>query len=257
MIPKTIHFCWFGHNEKPPLVKRCIKSWKKKCPDYEIIEWNEENFDISLNDYVREAYAAGRWAFVTDYARLWIIYHHGGIYLDTDVELLKPLDAFLSQPAFLGLEDCGTINTGLGFGAEKSNPVIGCMLRDYEHIHFKYPDGSFNTLPCPIRNTESISQLLPERMDPDEIIVLQDAVIYPREYFCPLSADGTTMLRTKNTCSIHWFTASWLTKDQKIVHDYRVFRGRCEKIFGKKAGRLIVRIIYLFQPKKRSIIRRK
>lgn len=229
MIPKTIHFCWFGQNEKPALVKKCIESWRLKCPDYRIVEWNEDNFDLSENAYAKEAYAAQKWAFVTDYARLKIIYSCGGIYLDTDVELLKSLDALLPNKAFLGLEDTGKIATGLGFGAEAGNPVIGEMLQDYGDIHFENPDGSLNTLPCPVRNTESILHRLPTKMDYDRIINIQDATIYPREYFCPLSADGTTMLKTENTYSIHWFTASWLSENEKIVHDYRVFRGRCEK----------------------------
>ena len=104
MIPKTIHYCWFGHSEKPELFVKCLNSWKKYCPDYEIKEWNEDNFDIHCSDYVQEAYEAGKWAFVTDYARLWIIYHHGGIYLDTDVEVIKPYDDLLSNKAFFGFE---------------------------------------------------------------------------------------------------------------------------------------------------------
>ena len=255
MIPKTIHYCWFGKNEKPPIVKKCIKSWIEKCPEYKIVEWNEDNFNISLNMYAYEAYTAKKWAFVTDFARLWIIYNYGGIYLDTDVEVVKSLDSLLSNSAFLGLEDTGKIATGLGFGAEAGNPVIGCMLRDYNNIHFQKKDGSFDTLPCPIRNTASIEHLFPEKMFCDEIIKIQNATIYPREYFCPLSADGITMMRTKKTYSIHWFTASWLTKEEMIVHKYRIFRGRCEKKLGKKIGNLVARGVFLFRPKERKILK--
>ena len=102
MIPKVIHYCWFGHSPKPALFQRCIASWKKYCPDYEIIEWNEDNFDISQNDYAREAYEEKKWAFVTDYARLWIVYNHGGIYLDTDVEIIKEFD--LAEYEITGFE---------------------------------------------------------------------------------------------------------------------------------------------------------
>lgn len=257
MIPKTIHFCWFGRNEKPTLVKKCIESWKAKCPDYRIIEWNEDNFDITQNTYAREAYTAKKWAFVTDYARLWIIHKYGGIYLDTDVELLKPLDDLLGNSAFLGWEDTGKIATGLGFGAEAGNPVIWCMLQDYMNIHFQNLDGSLDTLPCPVRNTKSVAHLLPEKTNYDKITRIQDATIYPREYFCPLSADGSTMIKTENTYSIHWFTASWLSPDEKIVHDYRVFRGRCEKKLGKKLGSLVARGVYFFLPQKKQVLRRK
>ena len=104
MIPKKIHYCWVGGNSKPPLVKKCIQSWKKYCPDYEIIEWNESNYDISKNIYMKQAYEAKKWAFVTDYMRLDIIYEHGGIYLDTDVELIKNIDDLLSNEAFAGIE---------------------------------------------------------------------------------------------------------------------------------------------------------
>ncbi len=255
MIPKTIHYCWFGCNEKSPLVKKCIASWKKKCPDYKIIEWNETNFDITQNTYAKEAYLSERWAFVTDYARLRIVFEHGGVYLDTDVELLKPLDELLDNPAFFGLEDTGMINTGLGFGAESGNAIIKCMLQDYESIHFQCPDGSIDTLPCPIRNTESIRHLLPEKLDYGGITRIHGATLFPREFFCPLSADGTTMKKTENTYSIHWFTASWLTTEQKIVHDYRVFRGRCEKKLGKKLGSLVARGVYLFRPRERNVLK--
>ena len=256
MIPKTIHYCWFGRSEKPLLVKKCIESWKTKCPDYRIVEWNEDNFDPALNDYAREAYAARKWAFVADYARLWIIYQHGGIYLDTDVELLRPLNDLLEESAFLGLEDTDMIATGLGFGAEAGNEVIGAMLRDYSGIHFLKTDGSFDLLPCPVRNTKSIEHLLPEKMNYGEITRIQGAAIYPREFFCPLSADGTSMLRTDNTYSIHWFSASWLSPEDKIVHDFRVFRGRCEKKLGKKLGSLVARGVYLFRPKERNVLKR-
>lgn len=255
MIPKTIHYCWFGKNEKPRLVQKCMESWVKKCPDYRIVEWNESNFDITQNEYVKEAYEERRWAFVADYARLWVIYMHGGIYLDTDVELLKPLDDLLTESAFLGLEDTEMVATGLGFGAEAGNPVIEAMLKVYKDLHFRNADGSLDTLPCPVRNTKAIEHLLPEIMQFDRIIRIQDATIYPREYFCPLSADGSEMKKTKNTYSIHWFTASWLTTEEKIVHDYRVFRGKCEKWFGKKYGSIVARGIYLLRPAKRRVLK--
>lgn len=256
MIPKTIHYCWFGHNPKPALMQRCILSWKRFCPDYTIIEWNEDNFDTSINDYVKEAYEAQKWAFVTDFARLWIVYKNGGIYLDTDVELIKPLDSFLGNAAFFGFENNRVINTGLGFGAEAGNPIVGQMLSAYDGLHFKQPDGSYDLLPCPARNTGSISHLLPNGYDSSEIIQIDSARFFPPEYFCPLSSDGTTMKKTAHTHSIHWFSATWLTGDEHILHEWRVFRGKCEKRMGKKIGGLFARVWYLFLPGKRRVLKR-
>lgn len=124
MIPKVIHYCWFGGNEKSEIIKQCIASWKKYCPDYEIIEWNESNFDINCCQYVKEAYEAKKWAFVSDYARYKIIYEHGGIYLDTDVELLDNLDKYLIYDTWFPRETQRTFNTGVGFAAIKNNKLI-------------------------------------------------------------------------------------------------------------------------------------
>ena len=256
MIPKVIHYCWFGHNPKSELVQRCIKSWKMQCPDYEIVEWNEDNFDIHLNEYVREAYEAKKWAFVTDVARLWIIYHYGGIYLDTDVEMIRSFDALLNQHAFLGSEDQVHISTGLGFGAEKNNPIIKMMLDDYRDVHFFKPDGSYDLTPCPDRNTKAVEKELSRGKLSSGLLQLKDATIYPKEYFCPLDADGIRVNKTQNTYSIHWFSASWLSHDEQIVHEYRLFTKKCQSILGKKAGIYAARIIYLFHPHKRSALKR-
>lgn len=256
MIPKVIHYCWFGNNPKPAIFEKCSRSWKRYCPDYEIIEWNEENFDINCNEYVREAYDAGKWAFVTDYARLWIVSNYGGIYLDTDVELVKSLDCLLEEACFLGYEDEECVATGLGFGAEKGNSIINLMLQDYDTIHFKRADGSYDLTTCPVRNTNSIAHLILENRTIGKINRIKDAVLYPPEYFCPLSPDGTTMNRTNNTYSIHWYSATWLTNDEKIVHEYRMFRAKCERIFGKWMGGYIARSIYLLFPDKREILKR-
>lgn len=256
MIPKTIHYCWFGGNPKPKSMLHCIQSWKKFCPDYEIVEWNESNFDVAMNDYVGEAYRAGKWAFVSDYARLWIIYSYGGIYLDTDVEIVKPLDDLLSNEAFFGFEDDSSIATGLGFGAERGNPVVGCMLRDYEGTHFLLPDGSYDKTTCPIRNTNSIVHLLPNNRKANEVTVLKNATLYPPEYFCPLSSDGKKKRMTDNTYSIHWYDASWLSENEKIVHDFRVFKGKCERMFGRKCGSFLARAVYLLRPRERKILKK-
>ena len=184
------------------------------------------------------------------------MFHHGGIYLDTDVELVQSLDVLLDAPAFFGFEDSASINTGIGFGAAKNNPIVSAMLEDYNNIHFRLSDGTLDKLPCPIRNTNAITSYLPEDFNPSTIVRIQDAVIYPPEYFCPLSADGITMRKTQNTYSIHWFSATWLTEDQMVVHKYRVFRGKCEKLLGKRLGGYTARFVYLFYPKRRAVLKR-
>ncbi len=134
MIPKIIHYCWFGRNPKPKLAEKCIASWKKHCPDYEIIEWNEDNFDISQNGYFQYCLNNKKYAFLSDLARLYVVRDHGGIYFDTDVELLKSPDELLSYEAFYGFEDDKYIATGLGFGAEKNHPTICAMIEEYTPI---------------------------------------------------------------------------------------------------------------------------
>lgn len=214
MIPKTIHYCWFGRNPLPKLAKKCIKSWKKYCPDYEIIEWNEDNYDLSSAPlYVRQAYEAKKWAFVTDYVRLHVVYEYGGIYMDTDVELIKPLDPLLQYNAYFGFEDGIYINTGLGFGAVKGSPILREMMDDYFGMSFD-PTGK-NVVACPRVNTavflkHGLLQDNKNQVLDDEIIIL------PTEYLCPKSViDGITR-KTKNTVSIHHYDSSWFTKESQI-----------------------------------------
>lgn len=133
-IPKIIHYCWFGRNEKPELVKKCIESWKKHCPDYEIIEWNEDNVDVNFCSYSKRAYKQKRWGFAVDVLRMKIIYENGGIYLDTDVELVNNLDSLLNNAAWFGYGTDIEINTGSGFGAEKGNPFIKTILEHYVNL---------------------------------------------------------------------------------------------------------------------------
>ena len=140
MIPKVIHYCWFGGNPLPELAKKCIESWKKFCPDYQIIEWNESNFDLNINTYVKEAYTAEKWAFVSDVARLYALVNYGGIYMDTDVEVLKPLDDILNFKAVSGFETKERIPTGM-MACEKGHPLFEEFLREYNEAHFIKNDG--------------------------------------------------------------------------------------------------------------------
>jgi len=222
MIPKTIHYCWFGRNPKPKLAEKCIRSWKKYCPDYEIIEWNEDNFDISSAPlYVRQAYEARKWAFVTDYVRLWVVYEHGGIYLDTDVEVIGKLTFVLHESAFFCFECGDYVNTGLGFGAEKGHSILKEMMQDYENGAFILPDGSFDTTPCPIRNTEVLCRNGLKREN--SIQILKDNIkIFPEEYFCPKNYFTGEINITANTSAIHHYDASWIPEKKKRENTKRL-----------------------------------
>ena len=215
MIPKKIHYCWFGRNPKPKLAIKCIKSWKKYCPDYELIEWNEDNFDLNLAPlYVRQAYEAKKWAFVTDYVRLKVVYDHGGIYLDTDVEVVRTLDELLVHSAFFGFEGGPYIATGLGFGAEKCTPIVGELMADYQELPFVMDNGQHDLTSCPVRNT---AVFIRHGLRPDNTSQLLDGdiCILSTEWLCPFNDWEGQINRTKNTVSIHWYSASWETEAYK------------------------------------------
>lgn len=217
-ISKTIHYCWFGKNEKPKMAEKCIKSWKKYCPDYQIIEWNEDNFDVTKNRYCKEAYEAGKWAFVTDYARLYILYHHGGIYLDTDVELKRNIDEVLSNRCFMGIENstrCILVATGLGIGAEKEFPLIKEMLDSYENISFYDENGKPDLTTCTVRNSVILKKH--GYIEKNCFQNVAGAKIYPTEYFSPRVMENGKLCVTKNTFSIHHYSLSWTSKENQIA----------------------------------------
>lgn len=218
MIPKIIHYCWFGRNPLPKCAKKCIESWKRYCPDYEIKEWNEDNFDIHSCKYVEQAYRNKKWAFVSDYARFWILYNYGGVYFDTDVELIKPIDIIIENGSFMGYEAyCDIeflnpkhehlINPGLGIGAEKGNILYKEILDYYDVQSFTKEDGSVNFSTV----VEIVSNLLAKKghkLD-GKLSTIDDIIIYPQEYFCPLNyANGKTNI-TSRTISIHHYETSW------------------------------------------------
>ena len=183
MIPKILHYCWFGKKKLPALAKKCIASWKKYCPDYELIHWNEDNFDLNSNTYVREAYDSGKFAFVTDYVRLWALYRYGGIYMDTDVEVIKSLDKFLVHPAFSGFETSDAVPTGI-MASEQYGKWAESELKYYEHRHFLKKDGSIDIT----TNTKVITEHLAEsgfRFDNTYQEHKSVIVIYPQDFFCP------------------------------------------------------------------------
>lgn len=215
MIPKKIHYCWFGGNPLPELVQKCIASWKKYCPDYEIIEWNETNYDITKNNYMHQAYENKRWAFVSDYARLDIIYTHGGIYLDTDVELIKPIDELLNLDAFAGVEQNSEyVALGLGFGATQGHPTIRALRDYYDKLSFVI-DGELNLTPAPKINS-TVLQTMGYRFS-DQIINACGMTIFPSEYLCPINYDTDEITITEKTYSIHHYTASWYDESQRYA----------------------------------------
>ena len=219
MIPKVIHYCWFGNGPKNELFYKCLASWKKYCPDYEIIEWNESNYDITKNQYMYEAYQAKRWGFVSDYARLDIIYNHGGIYLDTDVEIVKPIDELLSLKGFAGFEAPDVAakrhvaNTGSGFGAEKDNSIILALRKEYEGISFNREDGSLNLTPSPFYNSKGM--MSSGFLMNGQKQAVDGFVLFPAEAFCPLNWANKKGKIGKNTYSIHHFDLSWLSEEEK------------------------------------------
>lgn len=202
MIPKVIHYCWFGGNEKSDLIKKCIESWKKFCPDYEIIEWNESNFDINFCEYTRKAYLNEKWAFLSDVARLWIIYNQGGIYLDTDVELKRNIDKLLDYDAWFAIEDIKSLNTGLGFGATKQHDLVKLMLEEYIN-------REFDLVPCPILNTQTVLNNVNgfKRTYENQII---DNII-----FLGFGLDGYS------NYAKHHYAFSWGSDEERKKHDLK------------------------------------
>lgn len=210
MIPKRIHYCWFGRGQMPDLAIKCIESWHKFMPDYEYKLWNEDNFDLSCNQYVYEAYEAKKYAFVTDYVRLYALYTEGGIYMDTDVEVLKPYDDLLYLSGFTGYEGSKHLPPVTGtMASEAGNLWVKEQLSAYNDIHFLRPDGSFDLK----NNTTRISEIMRNGgfVQNGKKQVYKDMHIFPVEYFCPRQTTGEVLI-TENTYCDHHFMASWTDK---------------------------------------------
>lgn len=226
MIPKVINYCWFGRNPIPKEYMDYMETWKKYCPDFEIKEWNEDNFDVTANTYCREAYEAGKWAFVSDYARLKIIYDNGGIYLDTDVELVKDLTSLISDGVgFIGFQNAYEATTGLGYAAAPQNDVVKAMLDLYEERHFVLPTGELNKIPCPASNTVALISCglkVGEKWS-HEIQYLDGINVYPIDYFNPLDWDTRQLNISNNTYSIHRYASTWFDQNASVRQKIKSF----------------------------------
>ena len=235
-IPKVIHYCWFGYGEMPELTKKCINSWKTHCPDYQITLWNEDNFDVNALPFTKEAYSAKKYAFVSDYARLFILYHYGGIYMDTDVEVTKNLDAFLNAEAFSGFETDVSVPTGI-IGATAGLPIFEELLDYYTERHFLLDNGEMDLT----TNVDIITNILSRYgLAKNGTYQTVDSFrLYPADYFCPKDPVSKKLKTTKNTHTIHHFDGSWIPEDKKAeLAKYHRFTN----LFGEKYGELLYQV---------------
>lgn len=241
MIPKIIHYCWFGRNPLPKEAKKCIASWKKYLPDYEIKEWNEDNFDVHIIPYTSEAYNVKKYAFVSDYARFWILYKYGGIYFDTDVEVIKPLDDIVSLGNFMGYECPALLGSrpvdiapGLGLGAIPQFDIIKQIMNIYENTHF-IENGIIKTNQTVVNYTSDLLRGIGIEKYTKNIDKVGDLYIYYPEYFCPLNHHTNKLLITNNSRTIHHYTASWHTKSERL-------KLRISKMLGSSLTRFLVSV---------------
>ena len=217
MIPKVIHYCWFGRTPLPKLAVKCIASWRKFLPEYEITEWNEDNFDVNIIPYTIDAYADGKYAFVSDFARFWILYHHGGVYFDTDVEVVRPMDDIIGRGPFMGLEiagKSGMIAPGLGLAVEAGNPVFKTILDGFARLDYHLPDGSRN----PYTMIPMVTDIMRNNglTGEEPIQKVEGIYIYAPDYFNPLDDATGRLKKTENTRTIHWFMKSWMPSESKF-----------------------------------------
>lgn len=206
MIPKIIHYCWLSGEPFPDLIKKCIDSWKKYLPDYQIIEWNNQNFNVNICEYTKQAYDAGKYAFVSDYVRLYAVYHYGGIYLDTDIEVIKNFDELLKNKAFTGFENSSNIAAWI-FGSEKMNPLFKEFLKYYDSRKFIKSNGEYDLTPNPVPLT-AICVQHGLRLE-NEVQHLNLITVYTIDFFCPKDYRTGKINCTKNTYCIHHFRGAW------------------------------------------------
>lgn len=234
MIPKEIHYCWFGRNPLPESAKKCIESWHKYLPDYKIIEWNEDNFDVNTIPYTAQAYEAKKYAFVSDYARFKILYEHGGLYFDTDVEVIRPMDDIIATGPFMGFEidpspnrPYGAVAPGLCLGAEKEMALYNSILDYYSQLSFRMPDGTYNMTDAVVNITtrELVKAGLGDNVGIQKVSYI---TVYPSDYFNPFDDATGRLNKTHNTRTIHWYSKTWLNVSPVRQRISRIFH----RIFG-------------------------
>ncbi|MEK6153516.1 glycosyltransferase [Flavobacteriaceae bacterium 3-367] len=247
MIPKKIHYCWLSGDPFPELIARCIESWEKYLPDYEFILWDTNRFNMDDSVWVSEAFETKKYAFAADYIRLYAVYHHGGIYLDTDIEVLKSFNDLLHLPYFLGSEGQGIIEAGV-FGAEKNTPWIAECLKHYDNRAFIKIDGSLDQATLPRIMMQQVKQLyILEELTSPEIKTLdysakeeKKVYMFPQDYFCAKN-HGTGMIeKTENTYSIHHFAMSWVSKKRTVLPNIK------RKLMGVIGVKAVNNLILLF-----------
>ena len=214
MIPKIIHYCWFGRGEKPELAKKCIASWRKSCPDFEICEWNEDNCDYLSIPFMAEAYAAKKYAFVSDVMRLIVLEQYGGVYFDTDVEVVRDISPLLDDEGFIGFENDQFVNSGQVMAAKAHHPVIQAMIEEYKKLRFTNADGTTTPVGCPRLNTDVMERFGLIRNGREQVVA--GIHVYPADYFNPMDSTTGKLTKTENTYSIHWYSMSWLPKRVRL-----------------------------------------
>lgn len=250
MIPKIIHYCWFGGKPLGEEEKKCIASWKKYFPDYEIKLWNEDNYNVNKIPYIEQAYRERKYAFVSDYARFDILYQYGGIYFDTDVEVIKPMDAIIQNGSYMGCEvsmnHTVAVAAGLGMAVEAGNDFFREVLQYYQKLKF-YVSGE-QTNQTVVTN---VTSLLKKRglKNTKKIQKVGNIMIYPPEYFCPMNYMTNEIRITENTYTIHHYSASWLSDEERKKNEEI---GRLSKYVGKFVAKVIV--VYKYEIKERGCI---
>ena len=235
MFPKIIHYCWFGHNPLPELALKCIDSWKKFLPDYEIKEWNEDNYNVHKIPYISEAYDAKKYAFVSDYARFDILYQYGGIYFDTDVEVIKDLSPIIEQGAFAGVDCAGRLAAGLGIASPAAMPIYKEIIASYENSTFVRSNGSYNLTTV----VDRVSDIFKKNgfSKTENIQKIADVIIYPAEYFCPIDPKTGILNVTSNTYTIHHYAATWTIPLRK---KYMNLRNKIASKIGIKLAKFVL-----------------
>lgn len=232
MIPKIIHYCWFGGKEKPESALKCIKSWKKFFPDYEIKEWNESNFDVNMIPYTKAAYEAKKYAFVSDFARFWVLYHHGGVYFDTDVEVIRNMDDLLAKGSFMGCEvdniENYSVAPGLGLAVEPQHSLYKEIIEQYLKLPFYIENHQIN----PFAVVRLTTQILIDHglVKQQGIQHIEGITIYPPDYFNPWDDALGKLNKTSNTRSIHWYSKTWMKPEHPLV---TFFKRLIRRVFGR------------------------